>query len=301
MSTAHTRITYDGAALESSTMDVRTLAPALLAFGDLCEEVGHALYGPQVNTRVEVRASFRTGSFGIDLSVAPELLQQLIGLMSGNASTAAANGLAILAAIGATGRGLIGALRWLRNRRITRVEVVPGGRRIVTEDGDRLEVEEETIVLLRSRSVRTHLAAVVEPLNREGIETLAIGADAAPPGVVIERAETPYFAVPPPEDVPLGDQVRPMSFSIVGLSFKEDNKWRLSDGQNTLYVAIADRKFMDEVDRNLVRFAKGDIIVADTRIAQWQGAEGLRTEYTILRVIEHKQGQAQISLPIAPE
>ena len=67
--TAHTRLTYDGPALQAHTMDVRTLAPALLAFGDLCEEVGRTLYGPQVNTRVEVRASFRTGSFGVDLSV----------------------------------------------------------------------------------------------------------------------------------------------------------------------------------------------------------------------------------------
>lgn len=291
------RLTYDGPALQAHTMDVRTLAPALLAFGDLCEETGRALFGPQVTTRVEVRASFRTGSFGIDLSVTPQLLQQVMGLLTGQHATAVANGAAILGAIGATGGGLVAALRWLRNRRITRIEAVPGGRRIVTEDAEQLVVEEQTIVLLRSRQVRVHLQAVLEPLSRDGVERVALSGDAGV-DAVIERAEAPWFQVPLPEDVLLGDQVRPMSFSIVGLSFKEDNKWRLSDGQNTLFVAIADAEFVSRVDRNLVRFAKGDIIVAETRIAQWQGGEGLRTEYTILRVLEHRPGQAQISLPL---
>lgn len=43
--TTRARITYDGPALAEHVMDVRDLAPALLAFGDLCEEAGRALYG----------------------------------------------------------------------------------------------------------------------------------------------------------------------------------------------------------------------------------------------------------------
>ena len=235
-------------------------------------------------------------------------------MLAGAGPTAAANGVTILTALGVGGGGLIRAVRWLRNRRIKRIEAIaaePPARKRAPSESSRcctavasspkttmLPVEEQTILLLRSRIVRTHLLAVVEPLNRDGIDTVAIGADDAKPGVVIAHEEAPYFLVPLPEDVPLGDQVRQMSFSIVGLSFKEDNKWRLSDGQNTLYVSLADREFVDRVDRNLVRFGKGDIIIAETRISQWEGAEGLRTEYTILRVIEHRPGQAQISLPL---
>ncbi len=96
----------------------------------------------------------------------------------------------------------------------------------------------------------------------------------------------------------LADDTRMMSFSIVSVSFKEDNKWRLSDGQNSLYVTMADNEFLDRVNRNLERFAKGDILKAETRISQWQTTEGLKTEYTILRVIEHRPGVPQIHLPI---
>ncbi|TSE29044.1 hypothetical protein [Tepidimonas charontis] len=34
---SNVRITYDGPALDAHAMDVRALAPALMAFGDLCE------------------------------------------------------------------------------------------------------------------------------------------------------------------------------------------------------------------------------------------------------------------------
>lgn len=298
MNATHIRLTYDGPALDAHTMDVRMLAPALLAFGDLCEETGKLLFGDQVTTRVEVRASFRTGSFGIDLAVAPQLLQQIMGWFAGESATAAANGLAILGALGTTGGGLIAVLRWLRNRPIQRVETVVGGRRVLTDDGDSLIVEESVILLLQSRLVRTHLARVIEPIEQDGIERLAFGSDAQI-DTLIERRDAVYFHVPPPEEVLLADQTHTLSFSIVNLAFKEDHKWRLSDGQNTLFVQMADAAFLERVDRNLIRFAKGDILVAETQIKQWQGADGLRTEYTIEHVIEHRPGVVQIPLPLA--
>lgn len=297
MSRAHVRLTYDGPALQMHTMDVRLLAPALLAFGDLCEETGRVLYGDTIRVHVEVRASFRTGSFGIDLSVVPQLAQQLIGWFSSEGATAIANGKTILEVIGIGGAGLIGLLRWLRGRRIRRVETVPQGRRIAVDDGDAIEVEERVLALLQRRSVREALQRVVEPIERDGVERLAIGTD-TDIKVLIERPEAAWFHAPAPEDALLMEEERTIAFSIVGLSFREDNKWRLYDGQNTVYVTIADQDFLQRVDRNLERFAKGDILLAQTRIAQWQTPQGLRTDYTIVRVLEHRLGAEQIPLPI---
>lgn len=85
------RITYDGPALESSEMDVRELAPALLAFGDLLDASTRALCGDQVRPQVNVRGSFKTGSFGIDFTLATSLLGRMRDLLSGNEGTALAN------------------------------------------------------------------------------------------------------------------------------------------------------------------------------------------------------------------
>ncbi|PJF46452.1 MAG: hypothetical protein CUN48_13735, partial [Candidatus Thermofonsia Clade 3 bacterium] len=251
--------------------------------------------------RVEVKASFRTGSFGIDLSVAQQWAQQLIGWLTGDGVTAAANAKAVLELIGIAGSGaaasLIGVLRWLRNRRIKRVETAADGRRIVTEEGDSIVVEERVIVLLQRRSVRESLQRVIEPIEQEGMERVAFGSDEAIV-TVIERTEAPFFHAPQAEDVLIQEEVRVIPFSIVSLSFRDDNKWRLYDGQATVFVTVADQAFLERVDRNLERFAKGDILLAETRVQHWQTASGaLRTDYTVQKVVEHRIGAAQIHLP----
>lgn len=289
------RLTYDGPALQAHTMDVRLLAPALLAFGDLAEEAARTLWGEQVSVKVQVKASFKTGSFGVDLSVSQQLMQQLIGLLSGEGATAVANTKSLLGAIG----GLIGALQWLRGRQPRSVEAAAEGRRrLVCDGGDALEVEEHTIALLRSLRVREHLWQVVAPIKGEGVDTVALGTDERL-GMVIYREQAAWFVPPPAGETVVHEDERTMAFSIVSLSFKEGNKWRLSDGNVTAFVEVADQDFLSRVDRNLVRFAKGDILIGQTRISQRLMPDGnLRTDYTLLRVQEHRAGTPQLELPM---
>lgn len=84
------------------------------------------------------------------------------------------------------------------------------------------------------------------------------------------------------------DEVRQYAFSIVSLAFKEDNKWRLTDGQNTFSVSMKDETFQHRVDNNDVAFAKGDVLVCDLRTIQWQVEEGVKSEYEVVRVVAHR-------------
>lgn len=70
MRTTHFQITYDGPSLAASEMDVRDLAPALLAAGDLLDAATRALHGERIKAQINVRASFKTGCFGIDFALA---------------------------------------------------------------------------------------------------------------------------------------------------------------------------------------------------------------------------------------
>ena len=93
------------------------------------------------------------------------------------------------------------------------------------------------------------------------------------------------------------ETTRRAAFSIISLAFKEDNKWRLYDGNTQISALIEDEAFLARVNANLIAFAKGDILICDVRITQQQTGEGLSTEYVVEKVIEHRPALRQLPLP----
>jgi hypothetical protein len=88
-----------------------------------------------------------------------------------------------------------------------------------------------------------------------------------------------------------------MAFSIVSLAFKEDNKWRMSDGSSTISATISDTEFLHAVNNDLESFSKGDSLVCRVWVRQWQTSNGTRTEYEVVKVARHLRAARQISLP----
>lgn len=296
------RVTYDGPALENHEMDPRELAPALLAMADLLEASAKVLYGDKAKVNVNVKGSFKTGSFNIDFVTGVQWLQSVRDIFAGSEATAIANASAILGSLGVLGKtGLIPLLKWLRNRPITRVEVIdPQGRdrprgRIYVGD-DFYDSERGTVDLLRDVAVRKAMEQVLAPLEKPGIHVVALGQGSSV-NITVGAGDLPSFVSPVAEDVLIIDDVRDAVFSIVSLTFKEDNKWRLSDGQATISAAIADTTFLSAVHNDLESFSKGDSLVCKLRVRQWQTATGARSEYEVVEVTQHLRAARQISLP----
>ncbi len=98
--------------------------------------------------------------------------------------------------------------------------------------------------------------------------------------------------------VVLSDREYEGVFAIIAPVFKGGNKWRLSDGNATSNVAIADRVFLERVDARQESFFKGDLLKCKIRTQQWQTESGLRTEHEVLKVVEHiKSGNPLTLLP----
>lgn len=294
------RITYDGPALEFSEMDVRELAPALLAVGDLLEAATTVLYDGKVKPQVNVRGSFKTGSFGIDFSLLADWTTRMRDLLAGQEATAVANALAILGALGWIAHrtvkpGLFAVLKWLRGRPITRVDIDKDVAVIHVEE-DLLEIEVKVLALLRSVAVRRATEKMLEPLSRPGVDELVIGDDEAFV-VRVTNDEREWFTAPDAQEELLVDETRKMIFSIVSLAFKEDNKWRLHDGANTIHAVISDASFLARVDSNQIAFAKGDVLICEVRVRQWQTSSGAKTEYEVTKVLEHRMPGRQLSFP----
>ncbi|EML1597068.1 MULTISPECIES: hypothetical protein [Burkholderia] len=293
------RITYDGPTLDSSEMDVRELAPALLAFGDLLDASTRALCGAQVRPQVNVRGSFKTGSFGIDFTLATSLLGRMRDMLSGSEGTALANAVTILTALGIAAprarKGLFAVLKWLRGREITHVRM-QNNTAVLDVDGDELEIDLPVLTLLSDVRVRQAIAQVLAPLAREGIEIFAAGTDTEVYETVAHN-EIAWFHAPEPTDSLLLDEHRKMAFSIVSLAFKDDNKWRLYDGTSTIHATITDAGFLSRVNNSQISFSKGDVLLCNVRMQQWQTSDGAKTEYEVTDVLEHRPAGLQIRLP----
>lgn len=297
MSHAQFSITYDGPALSDHSMDVRELAPALMAIGETFDAANLALNGDATRVSVNVRAH-EVGCFTINLEVMQSIIQHGIALLKGDEITAALNLKELLFGGTALGMGLVGLIKWLRGRRPDKIERLAGGMMRVTINGESIDVPLRLMRLYQDIAVRTAVEKVVErPLQQEGVESVSFEER----GIVTERvvkAEAEFFRTPEIEDQTLIDDVRKAAFSIVSLAFKEDNKWRLHDGQNQISATIADEGFLRRVDQNLVSFSKGDVLVCEVRFLQKQTSKGLVTEHIVESVIEHRPAARQLNLNI---
>ena len=147
------------------------------AFGRPQSDMGRfrtkEINGDAADVRMQVNASFKAGSFGIDLVATQHLLSQLKDIFSGTGAAAISNASGILAAIGMTvtsGYGLIQLLLKLRGRRPVKIEQKGEIAHVWINQTETVEVEHNVIRLYRNSGVRTSLEKVVSPLERDGID-----------------------------------------------------------------------------------------------------------------------------------
>jgi hypothetical protein len=299
--TLHFSIKYDGPALASHQMDVRELAPALIALSTLLEEANRTLYPDSAEVRVNVNGSFKGGSFGVDFVALQSIKDQIVSIFAGPGATAAANLFAILGGVGLLGTGgLIGVIKWLRGRKPSSIRIKDDKTIFelsFEETVETFEVDLATGKLYQSRIVRQSLACVIKPLETEGIDVFACGQEGDTQSVVT-KDEAEFFAVAASgADVVSDVTSEGVLLQIESAVFKDGNKWRFSDGSNSFFAEIGDEAFRARIESGDERFGKGDVLVVDLRRIQSITDTGLKSEYIIDRVREHK-APLQMGLPL---
>jgi hypothetical protein len=282
-------VVFDGPALAEHRMDVRDLAPALIAIADLLTAANREINGEAASIRVSVDASFRAGSFGIDLVASQHLLSHIRDIFSGHGASAVCNGYAIMTMVGLVGGGgLIGLLRRLKGRRPVQVQQNGRVSTVHISQAESIEIDSRVMKLYHSSVVRTSLEKVVSPLQHEGITDF---------GIVMNDKVTLAFhddelgvlgsAMTEVMGEVVSDTTSHKMLQIESLTFKDGNKWRVHDGVAPFHALVEDKEFLKKIDAG-ERFGKGDVLLVDLRQVQSVDGGRLNNASTIVKVLEHR-------------
>lgn len=283
-------VAYDGSALEDHTMDIQELAFALVGLGDVLTEANNILNKGACRTTVKVSSDFETGSFEIHLVM--KQLSEKLALFGTNPQILGIVTILTLLGFGKQKLdGLIQFIKKIKNGKIKSIKDLEDDKIDVTYIVDNsiqnVIIEKNVYILYENANLRNSLKKVVKPLESEGIESFEIRNEKKEILEKIEKSEVGYFNITPTEDV-INEITNEMWLYLVNVSFKDGNKWKLSNGDSEFYATIEDQEFLYQVNNNLISFSKSDSFKATVKTTQILTEDGIKANYSIPKVLEYK-------------
>ena len=290
MSRAEFQVIFDGPKMGEGEIDVRELSASLTALNQLLEEADSLLNGDRTTHALKVQGSFKTGSFKINFASAQGIIDRAKSMLTGDEVDAIISAASLVGLVITGSASLLGLLKWLGGRKPTKILEADDGQFEVYKDDKFLKIEKNVLKLYQDFKVRQAFEqAVADPLQEGEIETVAFTGDAGKTFVEASYVEKSALAAMPEESTDLPSYSYETNVSLVRISFKEDNKWTVSDGKNTFNVSVEDESFIRRINENEVSFSKGDILTVTMRIDQSETSTGLKSEHAIEKVMNHRK------------
>ncbi len=283
-------VIYDGWALEHHLMDVRDLAPAMIAVNDLLSNANKALNGDKADLNLKVNASFRAGSFGMELHTVVHFLSQIRDMFASDNASAISNAWTILEIVGfVSGAGLIGLIRFLKGKKPTKIIDEDGRLKVYLNETEYYETDGKVVKLYKNRTIVSDLNKMLEPLEKDGIDSFFVSrtGDKKDADLAIDESELTYFEYQEIEN-DLSENITETFVQIEAAVFKDNNKWKFDNGGSPINAAILDEEFLRKIDAGELRFGKGDLLKVKLKTIQTFAHGKLKTEFQVIEVLEHK-------------
>ncbi|WP_340104561.1 hypothetical protein [Rhodohalobacter sp. 8-1] len=292
------KIEFSGGESENKELTVKDLAPALIAFSDFLDQANSVINGKRVKVDLKFKASSE-GSIIVELGLHADILTQIVDFFSGDAVAALLNLKEVIGLAGGSGYGIFKLIKWLKNRKIQKVKLSDGKKVVlILEDGDSIEITENELNVLKSIKARKYLSEFKKPLLTGSADEILIYDEKTKRSIEngIDTDTASYFDPPDVADELLLEKEQELVITIESLSFKEGNKWRVSDGNNTFTATISDDNFINDVQDNREAFRRDDILRVKMTTKQYKTGTGLKTDHEITEVKEHIPPPDQLNI-----
>lgn len=277
-------LTYRGPLLSEGRMDVADFSPAILAVDELFKTASLTLHPDKEPVKVQIEAT-KQGSLAVQLIVeASSVWGQFVDFMHSDDHDA----LVALFQDVFSVYGVVELFRKLRGRKVEKEEHgEPENLVTVTlEDGEKITTTGGSLRLIKITKVQQSVARIVRPLARDGIEELEIST-ATSSQIRVEKSDLDSFEALPDEAGEVTSEF-PTELEVVSATFRENKKWRFTDGDIEFSASISDLTFLARVDAG-EKFAKGDHLSVVLRQTQTRSTGKLRTEREVIEVKHHTQ------------
>lgn len=209
-------VAYDGPALREGRMEVRELAPALLALADLFREANHVLHPDESSVSLEIEAT-RDGSFDIGLVLV--FFAGATSVLSSDPTTGIVN----LKELVVGPYGLLSLVKRLRGRRVVETQMQPEAVVYTTEDGDRLTIPRFTHAAFQRVRIRRSTREFLQPLEAPGIDKVVVRETDSDYSIEIGAEEQPRSESIATTPQPIHELDVQMALEITSPNFKEGN------------------------------------------------------------------------------
>ena len=297
-------IAFEGDSFEDGEIDVRDMAPTLLAFGNVVQAANKVLNGDRADARLKVAATDK-GSFVAVLTMDVGWLADMLDAVSAHPQrVVAADQLMDLLIKAGTIAGaplcLFAALKALKGKRPDKVETLGDGTTEITINLTTFVVDDRTVALLQDLPTREAVEDLGTKAARiDGLDNLRIGADSeAVEAVHLALTDLPSLKVPPEQDEPDTEIThRDVWLKIVSVHFRDGYKWRFSDGGERPFTAdMEDAEFQKKIQEGILAPNANDAIRCRLREEQSLSASNLLKVIYVEEVLEYRPGARQMNL-----
>jgi hypothetical protein len=201
------------------------------------------------------------------------------------------------------GANLLKFVKWLHGKIVVdKTQPQNGVVTITAGDHSTTTVNNHVFLLADDSQIRRALTGIVRPLERSGVERVAVMTG----GRIIEsvtREEVPAIeaaiAPAPIVEPPLSEEERVAVVQVVKPAFRDNMSWEFSEGGTAHFPAvIEDESFLEQVRRRDIMFGAGDMLRVRLSTKKFHTATGLRSDVRVVKVVEQIPVPRQGQLPL---